>query len=689
MTEYGFNKEYLTKDKGPWFPMMGEFHYSRYPEQYWKESLLKMKAGGIEIVSSYVIWIHHEEVEGEYDFSGQRNLRRFVEIVGEAGLKMFLRIGPWCHGEVRNGGFPDWLLQKEYEVRSNEEGYFDAVGTFYKKIYEQVEGLLYGDGGPVIGVQIENEYGHCGGLCGEEGEEHMRRLTRIAQNAGFILPYYTATGWGGAATGGILPVMGGYCEAPWDQRLTEIEPSGNYVFTRERNDHNIGSDLGFGAGITYDIDKFPYLTAELGGGLQVTHHRRPVARGRDIGAMSMVKLGSGVNLLGYYMYHGGTNPKGKKTTLQESRETGYPNDLPIYSYDFSAPIREYGQISDTFKEIKLLAMFLKDWEGEFCRTKVYLTESNPEKPQDLKSLRSSVRRNGEEGFLFVNNYQRRYPMAEHPGTTLTVDNGNEIITFPKMDIHNGDYFFYPFYMRVGDGILRYATGTPLCRYREEDHEVYVFYSQREVTYQWIKEPSNVKLLTLSKEQALNAYKIVLDREYLIICEDAVVESVHGGYEILQKHAKEILTYPKLTKEPKEVHYRKEEGDFSLYTLEEVPITNVTMKLTQVTEHEKEYELSLAYPELDQINDCFLQLEIACDKAKLYVGEELEGDFFYTGEVWEIGMKRFGFPEKIRIVLEALKKDAPVFLEKWPEFDEDLKACKIRSVSSLNEVLVKI
>lgn len=88
-------------------------------------------------------------------------------------------------------------------------------------------------------------------------------------------------------TGGLIPVMGGYCEAPWDQRLTEIEPSGNYIFTHERNNHNIGSDYGFGEGITFDISKFPYLTAELGGGLQVTHHRRPIAHFKDIGAMSV------------------------------------------------------------------------------------------------------------------------------------------------------------------------------------------------------------------------------------------------------------------------------------------------------------------------------------------------------------------------------------------------------------------
>lgn len=269
--------EYLTRNGRPWFPVMGEFHYSRYPDRYWEESLYKMKACGVDVVSTYVIWIHHEEEEGRYDFTGCRNLRKFLAAADKCGVLIFLRIGPWCHGEVRNGGFPDWLLQKEYEPRTNDERYFACVEAYYNRVFEEVQGYLLKDGGPIIGVQIENEYGHCGGLQAEDGEAHMRRLKELAVKAGFEVPYYTATGWGGAATGGLLPVLGGYCDAPWDPRITEIEPSVNYVFTRERNDRNIGSDQRKGEDLTWSCDKFPYLTAELGGGIQVTKHRRPVA----------------------------------------------------------------------------------------------------------------------------------------------------------------------------------------------------------------------------------------------------------------------------------------------------------------------------------------------------------------------------------------------------------------------------
>ena len=222
MTNYTFDSKSLLKDSKRWFPVMGEIHYSRYPDIYWKEALLKMKAGGVDIVSSYVIWIHHEEDEGQWDFTGWRNLRKFVETIKDCGLSMILRIGPWSHAEVRNGGFPDWLLAKfDEKVRTNDQGYIEQVKKFYAKIFEQVKGLLLKDGGPIIGLQIENEYGHCGGLTGQEGEKHMKTLTQIAKDIGFDLPLFTATGWGGAVTGGLLPVMGGYCDAPWDPRPTD------------------------------------------------------------------------------------------------------------------------------------------------------------------------------------------------------------------------------------------------------------------------------------------------------------------------------------------------------------------------------------------------------------------------------------------------------------------------------------
>lgn len=677
---YNFTPKYMTKDGEPWFPLMGEFHYSRYPKEFWRESIYKMKAGGIEIVSAYVFWIHHEERKGEYDFTGQRDLRAFVETVKECGLELFIRVGPWCHGEVRNGGLPDWILKEDYEVRTNDERYFAEVEKYYAKVFEQVKGYLYKDGGPIVGMQIENEYGHCGGLQGEEGERHMRRLTSIAKTVGFDVPYYTATGWGGAVTGGLLPVMGGYCEAPWDQRITVIEPSGNYVFTHERNDHNIGSDYGFGTGITYDIDKFPFLTAELGGGMQVTHHRRPIATAKDIGAMSMVKLGCGVNLLGYYMYHGGTNPKGKLTTLQESTDTGYLNNLPVLSYDFRAPVREYGQMSDTLKEIKLITMFIQSFGRELCEMETYLPESNSLFQTNLKDLRSSVRRNKNKGYLFVNNYQRSYVMKDHKQEVLKAELEDEVVEYPPIDIYNQDFFFLPFNMTVGDGELKTALATPLCTLDTTEGNTYVFYSHVEPSLDWMREPKDTKVITLSREDAINSWKMRLEKEHLVISKGEVIE--HGqGYELITRHNDTIKVYPPLKQAPAQYEYIGMEEEFAVYQCKEAQLQAMTQcHIISESRMKKVYEIQIDYPDaIHEVSDCFLQINYGGDIGKLFIDGEWEGDWFYQGDAWEIGLKRFGFPKKVTIEIEGLEEGAPIFLEQWPSFVDGV-ACDIYHVA---------
>lgn len=660
MNNYGCTEKYLTKNDAPWFPIMGEMHYSRYPEAFWRESLLKMKSLGVEVVSSYVIWIHHEEIEGSYDFSGCRNLRKFVETVRDCGLTFFIRIGPWSHAEVRNGGFPDWLLRKEFSPRTNDPAYFTAVEQYYRRIGEEVHGLMHRDGGPIIGVQIENEYGHCGGLSGPEGEEHMKTLTAIARSAGFDVPYWTATGWGGAVTGGLLPVMGGYCEAPWDQRLTDIEPSGNYIFTHERNDHNIGSDFGFGTGITFDIARFPYLTAELGGGLQVTAHRRPVATADDIGAMTLAKLGSGVNLLGYYMYHGGTNPAGKRTTLQESRATGSINDLPELSYDFRAPIREYGQVSETARELKLYAYFAHSFGKGLCRMDAHIPDGNPLRPTDAASLRHSWRHDGDSGFLFINNYQRRQTQADHAGVVLAAPIPDGPV-FPSLTIQNGEYFFLPFNMPVGSARLKTALVTPLCVVPGEK-PLYVFYTAFEQAekhrtageysrlYQFDNDawPEDADILTLSKTEAREAW-IVADR--LIVGEGCVMDDGHG-----------------------EVCCKRSPGP----AIQCSPICPDTGSTDQSV---KRWLVSVPSWTAD---DCFVKIRWEGNTARLRENGVLVADDLCpgAGHEWEIGMKRFGSGRAHDFILEItpLHENAGVFLESWPPM-ENGTACRVCSVSS--------
>ena len=155
-----FNNYYLERNGEPFFGISGEFHYSRMNAQRWEDEIIKMRLGGVNVVSTYLFWNHIEEDEGVFDFSGSRDLRRFVSLCGKHGLYVILRVGPFDHGEVRNGGLPDWLYGKPFEVRTTNEAFLSYVRRLYAKIGEQVKGLFYQDGGAIIGVQLDNEYMH-------------------------------------------------------------------------------------------------------------------------------------------------------------------------------------------------------------------------------------------------------------------------------------------------------------------------------------------------------------------------------------------------------------------------------------------------------------------------------------------------------------------------------------------------
>jgi hypothetical protein len=126
----GLNQRYLTLDGKPWLPVMGEFHFSRVPADEWEDQILKMQAAGVNIIATYVIWIHHEEIEGKFNWTGDRDLRRFAQLCAKHHMYLYARVGPWAHGEARNGGFPDWLIAKG-PTRVNDPTYLKYVTDFY------------------------------------------------------------------------------------------------------------------------------------------------------------------------------------------------------------------------------------------------------------------------------------------------------------------------------------------------------------------------------------------------------------------------------------------------------------------------------------------------------------------------------------------------------------------------------
>ncbi|MGB0081529.1 MAG: beta-galactosidase [Terracidiphilus sp.] len=469
----GLNSRFLTLDGKPWLPVAGEFHFSRYPRAQWEDEILKMKAAGVNVVSTYVIWIHHEEVRGQLDWTGQRDLRAFTELCAKHGMYVIARIGPWDHAEVRNGGLPDWVLQQG-PTRENDPKYLASVRAWYGQIGDQLKGLLWKDGGPVIAIQLENEYSKRGPRA---GEAHILELKKLALSSGLDVPLYLVTGWDDAVVPlrAVIPVYGGYPDAPWDSSIAKLPPAEVYAFRfQSRVAANVNADRGRGepSALPPAADSLPYLTAEIGGGIEDTYHRRPVIAADDIAAVVPVMLGSGVNLYGTYMFQGGENPDGQLTTLQESQATGYPNDLPIKSYDFQAPLGEFGQERDSLRKLKVFDYFLNDFGADLAPMVVHAPAVQPRNSADLSVPRVSVRSRGDAGFIFFNNYVRGAQMpvrraaqfqirlpapatAVKPGPTLA--SSTLVVPRHPIDLPSGAYFIWPFNLRLDGVTLRYST----------------------------------------------------------------------------------------------------------------------------------------------------------------------------------------------------------------------------------------
>ena len=295
------NRSFFLDGK-PWVPILGELHYARTPRSEWRDDLLKMKAGGINTVSTYVFWIHHEEVQGQFDWSGQRSLRDFLKLCQEVGLKAFVRMGPWCHGEARNGGFPDWVQRSGTALRTKDPRFLALVEPFYREQAQQMRGLLWKDGGPVVGVQFDNE-------C--DRADYLLALKDMARADGVGVPFYAITGWqGGLPQSDLIPLFGGYSDGFWGGSHEDYRKE--YLFTDVRAMNDLGAQLTTRNPVNSKlIAQFPYACVEIGGGMASGYDKRIKIIPANVAALALSKLGNGNNMPGYYMFQGGINPEGK------------------------------------------------------------------------------------------------------------------------------------------------------------------------------------------------------------------------------------------------------------------------------------------------------------------------------------------------------------------------------------------
>ncbi len=197
----GIEGDHFALDGKPLQIISGEMHYERIPREYWRDRLKKARAMGLNTISTYVFWNLHEPKPGVYDFTGSLDVAAFVRIAKEEGLYVILRPGPYACAEWDLGGLPAWLLaDPNIVLRSADEKFLVPAERWLQRLGRELVPLQITHGGPIIAVQVENEYGSFG-----DDHVYMKRILAALRNAGLgEVLLYTADG-GDELPAGTLP----------------------------------------------------------------------------------------------------------------------------------------------------------------------------------------------------------------------------------------------------------------------------------------------------------------------------------------------------------------------------------------------------------------------------------------------------------------------------------------------------
>lgn len=667
-----FTNYYMEMNGDPFFGISGEFHFSRMEACRWEDEIIKMKMCGINTISTYIFWNHHEETEGIFEFEGRRNLKQFVELCAKHQLYVIIRIGPFNHGEARNGGLPDWLYGKSFEVRELNEGFLYYTRRLYEAIAKQVKGLFYWEGGPIIAAQIDNEYMHSSApwegttgvsnewiSVGTGGETYLLALKEEAVKSGIITPFYTCTAWGGAATpDSMMPLWGGYAFRPWlFYSGTGKHPSTQEYIYQDFHNNQIPPFLDFEP--KYQPQDRPYACCEMGGGMTCSYHYRFVLPYKSVDAMANIKLASGCNFLGYYVFQGGSNPKGKYGGfLNESQ-------VPKISYDYQAPLGEFGQIRESYRRLKAIHSFCRMFEKTLCKMKTVLPKgASLIQPSDLTTLRYAVRTDGHSGFLFLNNYQDHERTRAKEKEQVKICLTKETILFDKLGLAPDENCILPFHMDVEGIDLVYATAQPMTKIQWDGKWTYVFIkpegmesrfcfeeqahvnqagnlyicldSMEEELFTVVKGEKEVHILCMKRELANQLF--VVKGEALVFTEGALLAEDNKLRLETESSHPILRTYP----------WNYFQGVQELKKIEACNETNMGKWIIRGEEVCIEPQIEQVGPNryiiyfprhfMRGLKELLLQIRYQGDLGQAFLDGELIHDNFCNGETWEMGLK---------------------------------------------------
>ncbi|MDR2847620.1 MAG: beta-galactosidase, partial [Bacteroidales bacterium] len=307
----------------------GEMHYARVPHQYWRHRVQMLKAMGLNTVTTYIFWNAHEPELGKWDFNGDHNLAEFVKIVGEEGLMVILRPGPYACAEWEFGGYPWWLQNVEgLEVRRDNPEFLKHTKSYIDRLFQEVGALQITKGGPIVMIQAENEFGsYVAQRKDIPLSEHRAYNAKIKQqliSAGFDVPLFTSDGswlFEGGTIEGALPTANG-----------------------ESNLENLRKVVN-----QYHDGKGPYMVAEFyPGWLAHWVEPHPKVDGDKIAQQTETYLKNDISF-NFYMVHGGTN---FGFTSGANYDKNHDIQPDLTSYDYDAPISEAGWVTPKYEAIR-------------------------------------------------------------------------------------------------------------------------------------------------------------------------------------------------------------------------------------------------------------------------------------------------------------------------------------------------
>ncbi|MGA2300327.1 MAG: glycoside hydrolase family 35 protein [Candidatus Acidiferrum sp.] len=316
--------QFLLNGK-PFQIISGEMHYARIPRAYWRNRFRMAKAMGLNTVTTYVFWNAHEPRPGVYDFSGNNDVAEFVREAQQEGLYVILRPGPYACAEWEFGGYPAWLLKDHsIVVRSRDAKFLEPTARWLKRLGEELAPLQISKGGPIILVQVENEYGSFG-----DDHVYMEQTRRMLVDAGFTQSvFYTADGPEEIAAGSLpdLPVginFGGSDPGAAQRSfaiLKKIRPNGLF----------------------FNSEYWDGWFDHWGG-----KHGKTNAANEAANLDWMLRQGYSVSL---YMFHGGTS----FGWMNGANSNGKNYEPDVTSYDYDAPLDESGRTTPkyfTFRDV--------------------------------------------------------------------------------------------------------------------------------------------------------------------------------------------------------------------------------------------------------------------------------------------------------------------------------------------------